>query len=388
MSARVRNEAVEASTTPDWEAVRRDFPTTNSFVYLDSARKAPLPSGAEATMRAWMADIYERAGEDAFSMDHVEETRRIVARLVGAPPGTIALIKNTSEGINILARGLNLAAGDNILVSEFEHENNTLPWRYLERKGVEVRRVEASSDGRILPSAFAARMDGRTRALAVGWVVYGNGYRSDIKGLSALCRQNNARLIVDGVQGVGVIAQPVDELGADALVCGGHKALFSLAGAGFMYVREDLIKEIAPPYASKFSFESNDRWQTSMALAPDAHRFEYGNPNFLGTWVQRSSAEYLMKLGLPNIEARIRELTTYLIDRAKEAGIRVRTPPAWQDRAAIVSVALPVDTEALAKELRSKKIIVSVKDGHIRASVSFYNNRSDIDRFVEALPRP
>ncbi|MBI4183951.1 MAG: aminotransferase class V-fold PLP-dependent enzyme [Proteobacteria bacterium] len=377
----------EPRPAPDWEGLRREFPTTGRLAYLDLARKAILPRRVEGAIGEWMTDVYERGGEDAFAMDPIEETRRTVARLVGAPANTIALVKNTSEGINIVANGLDLKPGDNVVIGECEHENNTFPWRHHEARGVEVRVVRAEPDGSIAPSAYAGRIDSRTRVLSCAWVTYGTGFRSDLEALSALCRERGVRLIVDGVQAVGILDRPIGELGVDALACGGHKALFSLAGAGFLYVSEGLIGELRPPYAAKFSFSSNDRRQKPLALAADAHRFEYGNPNFLGCWVQRRSAEFLMEVGLANIERRVRALTTYLIERADALGLKVATPRPWDQRAGIVSFDVPGDPTATVRRLKSEGVVVSVKDGRIRASCHFFNNEADLDRLLAGLRR-
>ncbi|MFQ5938306.1 MAG: aminotransferase class V-fold PLP-dependent enzyme, partial [Acidiferrobacterales bacterium] len=168
-------------------------------------------------------------------------------------------------------------------------------------------------------------------------------------------------------------------------VAGGHKAQFSLAGAGFMYAGDEMIRAITPPYAAKFSFTSNDRMQATPELAPDAHRFEYGNPNFLGIWVQRHSAEYLKEIGLANIEQRVCELTTYLIERAEALSLDVRTPRPWNERAGIVSFKLPGDPEVTATRLREERIICSVKDGYIRTATHFYNTKEELDRFLSAI---
>jgi hypothetical protein len=98
----------QGESAPDWAALRGQFPTMERFAYLDNARKAVLPRSVEAAIGEWLADVYDRCGKDAFSMERVEDARRAVAGLIGAPVGTVALIKNTSEGINILAQGLGL----------------------------------------------------------------------------------------------------------------------------------------------------------------------------------------------------------------------------------------------------------------------------------------
>ena len=376
-----------ATNEPDWDRLRREFPTTETHAYLALANKALLPRSVQEAMAEWMSDIYDNAGVEAFSMTPIETTRETVARVFGAPASTVALIKNTSEGINIVANGLDIAPGDNVVISEFEHENNTFPWRYLEQKGVEVRMAQPAEDGTVPLSCYEPLVDDRTRVVASAWVSYGNGFRQDIPALADFCHDKGAKLVVDGIQAVGILATPIAELGADVVVAGGHKAQFSLAGAGFMYVEPSTIGQIAPPYAAKFSFTSNDRFQEAPELASDAHRFEYGNPNFLGVWVQRRSAEFIERIGLENIEARVRGLTDYVIAEADRRGIGVRTPRPWAQRAGIVSLDLGVDHEALYETLQSRKVFVSFKDGYIRLSLHFYNNEADIDRFFDEATR-
>ncbi len=373
--------------TPDWDALRQEFPTLERFAYLDIAKKAILPRRVEAAAQAWFRDVYEAAGSRAFSMDEVEATRRAVAQLVVAPAQSVALIKNTSEGMNIIAQGMAFEPGDNVVLSELEHENNTFPWRKLEEKGVEIRWVRPDNQGRTTVSAYEPHVDRRTRVVTVAWVVYGTGFRNDIPGLARLCKAHGARLVVDGMQALGFLATPFTELGADAMVSGGHKAMFSLAGAGLMVVREDFIPEITPPYGAKYSYQSNDRRQSSPAYRPDAQRFEYGNPNFLGCWVQRRSAEWLASIGLAAIEARIEMLTEYLIENADRQGLTLRTPRPWAERGPIVSFDAGVDAAGLVARLRERKICVSEKDGHLRVATGFFNNHEDIDRLLAGIVR-
>ncbi len=376
---------MNASASPDWAALRKEFPTTENCVYLNIANKAILPRSVEAAMQSWMTDIYENAGEDAFSMTGIEETRDAVAATFGAPTDCLALIKNTSEGVNIVAQGFPWATGDNVVISEFEHENNTFPWRHLAKRGIEIRLAEPGEDGRITVDQYRGLIDDRTRILAVGWVVYGNGYRADLRALSDFCHDKGVKLLVDGIQAVGILSDRIDDLGADVLLAGGHKAQFSLAGAGFMYATPEMITTLTPPYAAKFSFDTQDRTVSDPELATDAHRFEYGNPNFLGTWVQRRSAEYLKGIGLANIESRVRELTTQLIETADTYQIRVRTPRPWEHRAGIVSLDLGRHAGETVRKLNDQGIVVGEKDSHLRASLHFYNNEDDIGRLFSAL---
>jgi cysteine desulfurase/selenocysteine lyase len=291
------------------------------------------------------------------------------------------------EKRQFLHQVVGLKAGDNVLISESEHENNTFPWRHLKTKGIEVRWAKPDKLGRVTVDCYRELVDKRTRILATAWVTYGNGYRADLPGLAEFCHAQGIKLVVDGIQAVGVLATPLAELGADVIVAGGHKAQFSLAGAGLMYATEEMIHSISPPYAAKFSFTSNDRMQPNPELAADAHRFEYGNPNFLGIWVQRRSAEYLRDIGLNHIEARVRELTTYLMEQADAHGLQVMSPRPWHERAGIVSFKITADPEKTVTQLRARHIVCSVKDGCVRAAAHFYNTREELQRFVSELAR-
>jgi len=368
----------------DFAALRRQFPTLEHWAHFDIARKAPLPRCVEESMQAYMKDVHERAGDKAFSMEEIERARETVARLVGAPPETLAFIKNTSEGLNIAALGLGLGSGDKVLITELEHGACVFPWRRLQAKGVEVDVVRARN-GRLPVDGFLKHMDSRTRAVAVSWVAYANGFRTDVPSLAKACHERDIVLVVDGIQAVGVLATPLTALGADVVIAGGHKGLLSHIGAGFMYCREEIIPKLDPPYAARFSFAVDDKWQEPLTLASDAHRFEYGNPNFLGIWVLKHSAEFIMSIGLAQIEARIRELTTHLYDRAEEKGLESSTPRPWNERAGIISFEIP-DAAAVVEQLRERRFIANVKDNrYLRTATHFYNTEEEIDRLIEAI---
>jgi selenocysteine lyase/cysteine desulfurase len=368
----------------DVTALRSHFPTLVKWIHFDIARKAPLPKCVDDAMQSYMRDVWEEAGQTAFSEREVDRAREVLSRLVGAPPNTLAFIKNTSEGLNLAARGLGFKAGDKVLITEFEHSACVLPWRRLADQGVRVGVVRAR-EGRLPVESFVEQMDSGTRAVAVSWVTYGNGYRVDVPALAEACRSRDIRLVVDGIQGVGVLNTPLPDLGADIVIAGGHKALLSHIGVGLMYCREEVIPEIDPPYVARFSFAADDKWQDPLVLAPDAHRFEYGNPNFLGIWVLRHSAEFILGIGLERIEERVRELTTYLYGRAEEKGLPIATPRPWNERAGILSFDLP-EPERIRRALFERRIIVNVKDRRrLRTATHFYNTREEIDQLLEEI---
>jgi selenocysteine lyase/cysteine desulfurase len=370
--------------TRDWDAFRAAFPTTKKFTYLDTARKGLVPFWVEQAMRSWMADVYDNAGFKAFSMEETEAAREEVARTFGAPAECVALVKNTSEGVNIIAQGLGIKPGENVVISANEHENNTFPWRYLAHKGIDVRILAADENAAIPLAAYEKAVDKKTRVVSMAWVSYGAGIRSKIADIVSLAKRHGAFTVVDGIQAIGILNQRVDSLNADAVVCGGHKTLLSLAGAGFLYMHTGAIDRIAPPYAAKFSFTSVDRTVPDLRLAPDARRFEYGNPNFLGIWVQRNSACVIREVGLNRIEARVRMLGDRLMAGLDTLGIGVRTPRKWENRGGIISMDFRKNARELVDRFAARRVIVSDRDGFVRGSLYACNNEADIDAFLNA----
>jgi cysteine desulfurase/selenocysteine lyase len=376
--------------TPDWAALRNEFPTAARWTYLDVARKTLPPRCQERAMQDYVRDVYENAGATAWAATNVAETRAALARLLGARPGEIAFTKNTTEGLNIAAHGLDLQPGDNIVLTNLEHVANVWVWKHWEARGVEIR-IAAHRDWRLPLESFLEKMDARTRVVSTAWVTYGNGCRVNLPELGRACRERGIRLVVDGVQGAGILATPLSELGADIVAIGGHKGLLGLTGSGLVYCREALVDELKTPFvkqaAAPGSVTARAHVNSQFDYVRTAHRFEGGNPNFLGLHVLRRGAEFLQSVGLPRIESRVRDLTTTCLKLLKSAGLKTATPGDWEERAQIVNVIVP-DATALMERLKEKhRVIANVKDDTLRLSMSFFNNEEDLDRAIHAIRR-
>jgi len=373
-------------TCPDWNALRDEFPTLANWTFLDVARKTVPPRCQERALREYWRDVVENAGADAWSAGNVAETRVLMAQLLGAKPSEIAFTKNTTEGLNIAAHGFRLNPGDNIVLTDMEHVANVWVWKHWEAKGVELR-IARNREGRLPLDCFLERMDERTRVVSTAYVTYGNGYRVNLPELGRACRERGVRLVVDGVQAAGILATPLNELGADIIAIGGHKGLFGLAGSGIVYCREELVNELQTDFVKQAGAgpETRAHLVSQFDYMRTAHRFEGGNPNFLGIRVLRHGAEFIRSIGLEHIEQRVRELTSACLKLLKAAGLESATPDTWEERAQIVNVLVP-DAAALMERLREKhRVVTNVKDGALRLSMSFFNNEEDLERAVHAL---
>lgn len=372
----------------DWQQLRKEFPGLAKWTYLDWARKTLPPRCQRQAIEEYCDDIVETAGADAWSALNVAETRRTMAELLGARPAEIAFTKNTTEGLLIAAHAFDLRPGDNIVLTDMEHTANVWVWQHWAEKGVEIRKAK-NRDGRLPLEAFLEQMDARTRVVSTAYVTYGNGYRVDLPALGAACRARGVYLVVDGVQAAGVLAAPLSSLNADLVAIGGHKSLFGLTGTGLLYCREDLVDQLRTPFlkapVAAGSAAASAHLNSQFDYFRTAHRFEAGNPNFLGLRVLRRSAALISEIGLHNIEARIKTLTDHLLGLVAKAGLSTRTPQQWPERAQIVSV--PVTNPGdLMNRLREKhRVIVNVKDDAIRISLGFSNNEEDLERAIAAI---
>lgn len=367
----------------DIEFLRAEFPVTKRLVYLDIANKTTPPRRVAAAAQAFFERAWSDGGAESYSMQGVEAVRARVARLLGAQAGEIAFVKNTSEGLNIAGHALGVHAGDNVVISSLEHPNLVAAFASLARDGVEVR-VAAGADGRPSVEVILACCDERTRAVAVSFVTWAAGHRLDIAALAAAVRPRGITLVVDAIQALGVLDIDVRRLGVDILVAGAHKGLLAVNGIGVLYCRADLIGRLRPAFAARSSLAPGALGSGDLVFADDARRFEFGNPNYLGIHLLGTAIDLIEEIGVPRIEARVRQLTDHLWAVLEAAGRTVRTPREWGERAGIITFDDP-NAGATVARLREAGIVVSARGGGVRTSPHFYNTEAELDALVARL---
>jgi cysteine desulfurase/selenocysteine lyase len=372
----------------DWNAVRLQFPITRDYLFFDLANKCALPLFATRTIQEYVAKQERHSGDKAEWFRTIEEARGRFAQLVNAHPTEVAILKNTSEGLNIAANGIPFKAGDNVVVNLSEHPNNIYCWLNLQRRGVEVRWAP-TRQGEVTLDALAATVDARTRALAISLVTYAPGNRNDVKTLATFCRERDIYTVVDAVQAVGTINVDVADLGVDLLATSGHKALFVPHGVGLLYCRRERLDEIAPFYVARSGMVKpvaveHDASHYELALAPTAARYEIGNNNYLGITVLNESLRFLLDLGMARIERRMLELSGYLTERLSAEGFEVLSPREENRRSAIVCVRV-ADPARVHAWLLERKVITTCRRDSLRLSLGIYNTETEIDAFLDLL---
>ena len=186
-------------------------------------------------MHEWAADITENGDVNHGRwMKRIEEVRGMFGRLLNCDPLDVAFVKNTSEGVGIIAEGFPWQPGDNVVTAEEEYPANVYPWMNLASRGVELRRVPLR-EGRVLLDDLHGAIDSRTRVLTISWVEYATGFRNDIDAIGALCRERGVFFFLDAIQALGVFPLDLQHTPVDALAADGHKWLLGpRAPASFM----------------------------------------------------------------------------------------------------------------------------------------------------------
>jgi len=371
----------------DWQTLRAEFPVTRHWAYFDHAAVAPISSRARQAMQAWADDLAENGYlNEPRWLKRIEEVRAAAAKVLNAEPLDIAFVKNTSEGIGIVAEGFPWQPGDNLVTAQEEYPANIYPWLNLEQRGVEVRLVP-SRDRRLWVDDFRARIDARTRVVSISQVEFASGFRNDLDALGELCRQRGIFFFVDAIQGLGVLPLDVRQTPIDALAADGHKWLLGPEGLGIFWLRREMLDRLHPVGIGWNSVVgARDFSRIDFTLKPHAGRWESGTLNVAGITGLGASLDLLLEIGLQRIHDRVIELTNYFCEKAQEAGAEIYSSRQTADRSGIVSFTVPgTEPRKLVETCRAQGIIVNRRAGRVRVSPHCYNTTEELDRLLEAL---
>jgi len=362
--------------------VRRDFPVVGESTYLDSPYITPSPRQAVEAAVAFT----EAKGRDPVSLGRMLEESAVVrqryAQLIGASEAEVGLLFATSEGENIVARALDFRAGDNVVIDDLHYDTTYVLYRHLaETLGVDLI-VVPNRDGVVSPEDFAPFVDNRTRLISVSWVSHQNGFQHDLKGLAELAHSVGAYLYADAIQGVGMLDLDVKDVGIDFFTAGTYKWLLGGFGIAPFYVKEELLETIAVDRLGALHVaESLPDYR--YELYDDARKFGYATLAFGAAFQLRAGLDYLLQVGVENIERLTVPLAHRLREGWLEQGYAVLTPA--NNRSAIVTIEHGRDVESVRSALDSANVKVSLKENgtQIRAGAALFNNADDIERLLE-----
>jgi selenocysteine lyase/cysteine desulfurase len=367
------------------ERIREQFPITQNKVFLNHAAQSPLPKPVANAVRRFVDDF---SNFGTTSIEWNDGGKPLFAKLIGARPEEIALVENTSTGLNVAANVLHYPHGSKIVTTDLEYPSVVYPW-LRKSLGAKVHYVK-NIDGKILLDDMEKAVDDKTVAVAISHVEYVNGFRHDLRALSEIAHEHGAYLVVDAIQSAGAMQIDVKRDNVDFLTTACYKWLLSPPGAGYLYVKDELIEEFEPPFVGWASvkqevFDTIDFWDIwNLKLSETASRFEVGSPSFISLTGATEALKLLLNIDIENVQKRILKLTNHLIESVKNLDLKLQTPQEPQYRSGIVNFKIDKSKE-LVESLNRKGIVVSARSHGLRVSPHFYNTEEEIDKFVEEV---
>ena len=366
-----------------------EFPIRERCLYLDHAAVCPLPRPVAEAMRQRISDQELRGAEGYPEWRNLARTcRHVGSQLIGCAPDDVSIVHSTSEGLSFLAEGLAWEDGDEVLVGEEEFASNVAPWLNLRDRGVRVVRYP-QPDGRVDPSVVEERMGPRTRLVAVSWVAFHAGWIAPLPSLARLCRERGALLVVDAIQGLGVLPMGMSALGIDAVVADGHKWLLGPEGAGLMATSPELRSRLRPVVSGWRNVERapSDLFLQRLEHLSDGRRFEPGADNGVGIAGLAAALDLVTSIGRETVHGRVEMLARLLTRTLLAHGWQVLSPGSGHPVAGIVAGRHPtLSPKECVRRLGERRVVVSARQGYVRFSPHFYTTRGELealDRILE-----
>lgn len=387
LRAIVQAGAAPTSEADFWKAVRAEFMITDDDAYMNNGTLGPTPKPVFYTLveryRALAGDPGDANGQQYRQAD---EVRRIAAAFVGANADEIALTRNTTEGMGFVANGLDLEAGDEVLLTFHEHPGGLEPWRLrAKRTGIVLKELQfptpPSGPADIL-TVFNDAISPRTRVISVSHVMFQTGTMVPVKALAALARSKGILMVVDGAHPLGMLDNDMHDLGIDCYAMSAHKWLSAPSGTGLLYVRHEVQDRLWPTVVST-------GWDDPQNGAKRFDRLsQSGWPLVLAVG---AAMEFQNRIGRPRIEARVRALHSALRSRvARMPGVTIHTSVHPELSCGLLAFTFGsfrnhdvVETLAHRHHIRVRAVDYGLNA--VRVSTHYYNTEAQIERVEEAL---
>lgn len=366
-----------------------EFPVVNKIIHLNHAAVGPWP---QVTADAVVSFARENAEVGSLHylrwLDTEQILRSNLARLINAPNvDDIALVKNTSEGLSLVAYGLAWQSGDNVVGIQQEFPSNRFVWDSLNSKGVEFRKLDLQ--GQADPEqALINLCDRRTRLISISAVQYHNGFKMDLEKIGQYCRENNILFCVDAIQQIGALPFDVQAIGADFAIADGHKWMLAAEGLAVFYVRREVMDQLSLlQFGWHMAEDMSDYTVQKFEAASSAKRFECGSPNMLGIHALNASVGLLLETGLQEIGTKVIGNSQYLVDKlASIKGIKIISDISQNRMSAIVTFSSEIiPSDKLHRVLTEKGVLCALRGGGVRLSPHFYTPRSQLEQTVSII---
>ena len=376
----------------DWSdllALRAEFPILQRTTYLISHSLGAMPRGVRDRLAEY-AEIWATRGIRAWAEGwwaSPVETGNLVARIIGAPPGSVVMHQNVSVIEGLVASCLEFTPPRNrVVYSALNFPSVMYVWEAQRRHGAEIVTVPSRDGVTVATEDMLAAIDERTLIVPLSHVLFQGGYIQDLAAIVRRAKEVGALVLADCYQSAGTVPLDVGALGLD-MACGGSvKWLCGGPGAGWLYVRPDLRERLQPALTGWMAHEHPFAFETGpQKYAHDATRLLHGSPAVPALYAARSGYELILKAGPERIRAKSVAQTTRFLARAAERGLPSKSPADSSRRGGTVTLDVP-HAPALVAALAAREILIDSRpDVGLRLAPHFYNTDDELDGCLDAI---
>ncbi len=381
---------------------KEQFSLLDYDAYLNYASIAAMSTGVRESIVDIMEDWSTNGVNTVYRcLDQRASLKGKLAELIGGSAADIALVPSTTVGISNICINYPWQENDRIVVFEGEFPANVTPFQAIAaEKNLEVVFNPLESFYQDVEQGLAEleeQLKKGVRLVAVSLVQFQTGFRMPIKEMSILAHKYGAEILVDAIQGLGMVPFDAVDSGVDYLCSGSHKFLMGPEGAGFIYVSPKRVEHLKPVTAGwlshedglKFLLEGEGHLKYDRPIRKQADFFEPGTPNTLGYFGLEASLDMIQSLGVQNIYDHVQRYHDALEPQLQELGLTSLRSPNKSSRSGSLCFKLPAEKDPikLSESLLANKIGVGTPDGKIRFAPHWPNNPTEIPKILSALKK-
>ena len=372
------------------EQIRKLFPVTENYTYLNSAAVSPMPTMTAEAVFSQLDDV-SKTGTLHF-VSHIqtkERARKMLAEMLNVRHEQVAFLRNTSDGFSAVAGGMNWRKGDNIVSFEREFPSNFYAWRRVRDKFDVELRLCGERGGKVDTDELIGLIDANTKLVSISAVQFASGFRADLERIGRAARKVDALFAVDIIQGLGALPFDLPAQFVDIAAGASHKWLFSPEGSGYLYLNERARARVEPILVGWISVADSWNFEDSeQHFQPNALALESGTSGISLLHGLEQSLKLLRETGAANIEKYLEDLTDYLCELTAEKNYEIVSSRVKGEKSQIVCLKYRgnLTSGEIAKRLEAQSIIVSPRGDRLRVAPHIFNNRADIEHLISHLP--
>ncbi|MGN6613569.1 MAG: aminotransferase class V-fold PLP-dependent enzyme [Candidatus Nitrosocosmicus sp.] len=393
----------------DFSILKRKLTNGKNLIYFDNAATTQKPQQVIDAICKYYSEynsnihraVYQIAEESTYEY---EKTRENICKLINAKsPEEIIFTRNTTESLNLIAHSWgkkNTAKGNKIILTEYEHHSNIVPWQMLcNSNGAKIKYIDTDNEGYLNFESFLnfLKEQGDTNLVSLSHMSNVLGTIYPVKEIIEIAHEKNIPVVLDGAQSVPHIDTDVQEIDCDFLAFSAHKML-GPTGVGVLYVKKEILEDMVPFITGGDMIKEVHKHDTIFNDLP--YRFEAGTPNIADVIGFNAAIDYLKEIGMKNVREHEKELIKYLYNILKDdKDMEIYGPKDPTKRGGLISFNLqgihPHDCATILNDFG-----VAIRSGHhcaqvlmdklniaasCRASLYIYNTKEEIDIFIDAL---